>query len=728
MSDLELWAGVECTINRVQDVFVSQCEKSGHDSRLTDLELFAQLGVKRLRYPFLWERVEGKNDDDGWYWCTQRIKKIRELKLNPIAGLLHHGSGPLFTHLLDPEFPYHFSLFAKRFAERFYWIEDYTPINEPLTTSRFSCLYGIWYPHLRNDKAWARSMYHQILAIRLAMNAIRSHNPGARLIQTEDLGKAQGTSVLQDQVDFENERRWLTWDLLCGRVDKSHPLFNFLLSCDLKEKELLELVESPCPPDMIGINHYPLSNRFLDHELIHYPIGYHGGNGRQIYADVGAVDSGRSSPIPAKEIFREAWDRYQIPIAITEAHSIGHREQQLAWLCKIWESARCLRLEGADIRAITAWSLLGTFDWNSLCTKYELFYEPGIFDIRVPDRSKPRETVLRKAMSAFARGRQFFHPVLDEPPRWESERRILYAPQKNLNSTPSFRKTSRVILITGAGGTLGRAFNRICRERGICCKSLTRSQLDICQQSHVEQLLDEVKPWYVINAAGYVKVDQAEIETELCFRENLHGPLNLAQACFRRHIGYTHFSSDLVFDGKLEQPYTENDRVAPINVYGHSKAKAELAVLSGHPEALLIRTSSFFGPWDKYNFVVSALKSLKNGRELHASGETIISPTYIPDLVNSVLDLIIDGEQGLLHLSNQTSVTWAELARLAAIVFSLDPSLVVERKNSDLPLIALRPKQSALASSRFNAMPSLHTALECFFDDLEMTLEDSHED
>lgn len=132
----------------------------------------------------LWELA----DQRGWDWTDRALARLRELDIRPIAGLLHHGSGPRWTHLLDPEFPHQFAEYAGRVARRYPWIEDFTPINEPMTTARFSGLYGYWYPHCRTHSDFLRMQIQQCRAIALAMQAIRRVVPEARLIQTEDFG------------------------------------------------------------------------------------------------------------------------------------------------------------------------------------------------------------------------------------------------------------------------------------------------------------------------------------------------------------------------------------------------------------------------------------------------------------------------------------------------------------------------------------------------------------
>jgi dTDP-4-dehydrorhamnose reductase len=130
---LDLWGGLECTINRVANNYFSQMERNGHAKRLGDLERFQSLGIRAIRYPVLWELIAPKGPDSAdWSWPDERLPQLRECGMVPIAGLVHHGSGPSYTSLVDPRFPEHLAEFAHAVAKRYPWLEHYTPVNEPL--------------------------------------------------------------------------------------------------------------------------------------------------------------------------------------------------------------------------------------------------------------------------------------------------------------------------------------------------------------------------------------------------------------------------------------------------------------------------------------------------------------------------------------------------------------------------------------------------------------------
>ena len=708
MKRLELWGGVECTVNRLNDAFHSQLEASGHQQRSEDLRRFAALGLRRLRYPVLWELVAPDAPDVcDWRWADERLNALRALRIDPIVGLMHHGSGPRYTSLLDERFPELFAAYARAVAERYAWVERYTPINEPLTTARFSMLYGHWYPHHRSNASFARAIVNQCRATVLAMRAIREVNPAAQLIQTEDLGRATSTAKLAYQAAFENERRFLTWDLLRGSVDSRHKMWRFLRRWGIAAAELAWFQEHACEPDIIGINHYVTSDRYLDEDRKRFPTSTWGGNGKHAYADIEAVRALPDYSPGITDALMDAWNRYRRPVAITEAHLGCSREEQLRWLHEIWRSAQHACDRGANVIAVTAWSLLGSFDWNSLLTRNTAHYEPGAFDVRGPT---PRPTAVAEFIQELASNSPHRHSaLLDEPGWWRRPMRLL-TPQPAGDVRQNAMRHS--ILITGAAGTLGRAFARLCDLRGLRTHVCTRAQLDICDAESIARVMEETRPWAVINTAGYVRVDEAEHDADRCYRENSRGPVLLATACAERDLPFVTFSSDLVFDGERTTPYVETHEVRPLNVYGLSKARAERDVMRAHQGALIVRTSAFFGPWDEYNFVTLALRALSSGRRFSAADDIVVSPTYVPDLVNASLDLLIDGESGLWHLANRGTVSWLELARQAAALARVSAVRLEPRVSSNTPSIAPRPMFSALGSERGLIMPSLEDALE----------------
>lgn len=716
----ELWGGIECTINRIQNRFNDQLEYAGHYNRPEDIGVLAGTGIRKIRYPILWEKHQPQKDAaPGWSGTAERIDELRSLGVDVIAGLVHHGSGPAFTNLADPNFPYLLSAYAKQVAERFPWIQFYTPVNEPLTTARFSGLYGLWYPHQKTDRAFLKMLLHQLKGVVLSMQAIREINPAARLVQTEDLGKTYSTKTLKYQADFENRRRWLTYDLLCGQVTPKHPLWKYFKKHGIPEEDLRFFLRNPCVPDVFGFNHYLTSERYLDGRLNRYQRHTHGGNGRHSYADVEAVRVDLKEDSGLAVLLKEAWERYKKPLAITEVHLHCHREDQLRWFKHVWQTCNELRKEGIDIKAVTAWAMLGSFGWNRLLTEPGGDYEPGVFDVR---GGQPRPTALAAYIQQQANLPTHLQNLSSGKGWWQRQTRFFHHPLSLLDTNSSLTECGAPLLIIGKNGTLGRAFAKICEDRCLAYRLLSRQECDICDENSIEEAINQHKPWAIINTAGFVRVDDAEREFEKCFYENTKGPENLAAAAARHGIKLVTFSSDLVFDGQKASAYVETDETSPLNIYGRTKAQAEDLVQKILPEALVIRTSAFFGLWDEYNFAHYVRRSLLNEETIVTANNVFISPTYVPDLVNATLDLLVDGEKGIWHLANQGELTWTDLAYEIADRFRLNRKYIQQVKNEELNLPARRPHYSVLSSVRGILLPTLDDALKRYTESMKATV------
>jgi dTDP-4-dehydrorhamnose reductase len=692
-----MWAGIECTIARVGDRWRDELELQGHYDRTGDIDRLAALDVRVIRYPVLWER-HAHHGEAAWQRTGLALGRMRELGIEPLVALLHHGSGPRETSLVAPDFVPRFARYAAEVARRFPWVTRWVPVNEPLSTARFAALYGHWHPHLRDDDAFVRALVTETRAIQVAMQAIRRVNPRAELVLSEDLARTHATPCLRYQADFENERRWLTFDLLAGRVDRGHPLWGYLDRGPGVRRDLDALAAEPCPPHLLGLNYYATSERWLDDRVALYPGTWVGGNGRDAYVDVEATRAPGHPAFGLRRLLDEAWHRYRLPMALTEVHLGCTREQQLRWLRRAWDAACDARRAGIDLRAVMAWSAFGSFDWDTLLTQDNGRYEPGLFDVRSPT---PRRTALASMVFGLARNGDWTHPAVEGPGWWERP----VAPA-GAGAAP--------VLVTGAAGRLGRAVVRACEERGLHHVAATRRQLDVTDRRAVERWLDDAQPWAVVNAAGYARVDDAEERQADCFLANIDGAGVLAEACAQRGIALLTVSSDLVFGHGHEAPIPESASPAPLGAYGWSKAQAERRVRRALPAALVVRSAHTFAAEQDGGFLATALEALEEGHEVPAAHDLVLSPTYVPDLVHAALDLLIDGEQGLWHLANTGPCSFAGWARQLAELAGHDARAVVERAAKDLDFRAPRPQWSALGSERGTIMPHLGDALARF--------------
>ena len=640
MPPLEMWGGLECTVNRVGDRYFDQLELNGHAHRVDDLDRFADLGITAIRYPVLWERIAPLDPDSAdWSWPDERLGRLRELGVRPIVGLLHHGSGPKGTDLLDPAFPDMLARYAGKVAERYPWVMDYTPVNEPLTTARFSALYGHWYPHHRDQGLFYRAVLTQCLGVAAAMRAIRSVNPDARLIQTEDLGEVFARPQIAEQAAHENERRWLSLDFLTGRVVPGHRMWERLLAAGIAEADLWRMAEEPCPPDVIGINHYLTSERLLDDRLERYPAWSHGGNGAQTYADIEAVRVCVDGPGGWRRLLRAAWERYNLPVAATEVHLGCSREEQLRWLAEVWSTAQDLRAEGAEIRAVTVWSLLGAFGWNRLVTQPGGDYEPGVFDLRAP---KPRPTAIAGLVNDLATGKGPTHPVLAVPGWWRRPSRFHY-PHVDATGTdvtvadePELPEDAPTILLVGPATALGDVFAARLAIRAIPFVHLD-GEATAGWLFRTLQAMRSERPWAVV-----MTLNSADMSTE--------NAMTAARACATEGIPMLFHSAPPLapVPAGWTAPDNEHSRAEAMSAWSDAATAVEQAIVKAHPGALIVRSDLSLVPGTDH---AATLSGGENGSH------------YAQDLVEGSLDLLIDGEQGVWHLPNETSAIWHRVER-----------------------------------------------------------------
>ena len=250
------------------------------------------------------------------------------------------------------------------------------------------------------------------------------------------------------------------------------------------------------------------------------------------------------------------------------------------------------------------------------------------------------------------------------------------------------------VLITGANGQLGRAFQKLLKEEGIEYIATTRKEIDITDLNGIRQFVKKhERITHIINCAAYNHVDKAEEDWKAAYLVNGLGARNLAIVANEIGAELVHYSTDYVFSGKKGAPYTIYDSPDPINKYGESKVLGERFVMSLSAKYYLIRTSWVFGEGN--NFVRKVIDWSKKSEVLRIVDDEVSSPTYAPDLAWATLQLIKAKAYGLYHITNSgycSRYEWAEF-----ILKEIGWNGKLERaKQEDFNLPAKRPKFSAL--------------------------------
>ena len=225
------------------------------------------------------------------------------------------------------------------------------------------------------------------------------------------------------------------------------------------------------------------------------------------------------------------------------------------------------------------------------------------------------------------------------------------------------------LLITGAKGQVGSELVKDAQARGYEVYGFSSRELDITHFEQLMQKVEQIRPDVIINAAAYTAVDKAEQESEQAYAVNAQGSKNLAKASKQMAIPLLHISTDYVFDGEKDTPYTEVDQPNPTGVYGASKLQGDQAIEAIWPRHIILRVSWVFGEQGN-NFVKTMLRLAEQRDELSIVNDQFGAPTSARAISQSLLSILEvnnfnqpDFPWGTYHLQSEPGVTWFEFAR-----------------------------------------------------------------
>ena len=426
-----------------------------------------------------------------------------------------------------------------------------------------------------------------------------------------------------------------------------HPLWSYLARAGLR-RELEELASDPCPPDILGLDYYPPSERFLDDRLEPYPARTHTSNGRDSYADLDAVrvlakglTGFERLALGGVAAIRLAAGRYR---GASRLHARGAAPLAQGDLGR---RAR-LRARGVDVRAVTAWALLGSYDWDSLLTRRRGHYETGAFDVRT---QQPRPTAVARIVRDLATKGDAKHPVLDSPGWWRPQGSLRLAcrsagPGMALRAVPRCPAEARPLLITGGGRSPSLWFMAAI-ARPVVPSPLPRRARPADPQAVAAAL-------QVLSALGGGQCRRLRLP-----RRGAGGrrrlPARQSRTCLRSGQsvrGGWHPAARLVVSSGvrwLRAPaVSRSDAPAPRGVYASCKLEAE-RVLASCPRALLVRAGLVRAVGSGRPCSRGRSMRCTRGRPFLVAEDVTISPSYLPHLVTAALDLLIDGECGIWH-------------------------------------------------------------------------------
>ncbi|SET21495.1 dTDP-4-dehydrorhamnose reductase [Natronincola peptidivorans] len=250
------------------------------------------------------------------------------------------------------------------------------------------------------------------------------------------------------------------------------------------------------------------------------------------------------------------------------------------------------------------------------------------------------------------------------------------------------------VMVTGAKGQLGvDLVNKLSLKHDIMAAD--KEDLDIIDLDQVMKAVRNLKPDVIINAAAYTNVDGAETEVDLAYRINCVGAKNLAIAALEYGGRLLHISTDFIFDGRKNTPYTEFDATNPLSVYGKSKLAGETCIKEICNRHYILRTAWLYGEHGN-NFVKTMLRLAENNKTLKVVDDQIGSPTYTKDLVKVIEKMITTDAYGTYHASNAGACSWNEFAKKIFQMKEIKDIEVLPITSEEFNRPAVRPKYSVM--------------------------------
>ena len=257
------------------------------------------------------------------------------------------------------------------------------------------------------------------------------------------------------------------------------------------------------------------------------------------------------------------------------------------------------------------------------------------------------------------------------------------------------------ILVTGSNGQLGSEMVALqAQEAHYQWFNFDRDELDITDKNAVEQFVVNNKIDGIINCAAYTNVDKAEEDVALCYKVNRDAPQYLAQAIEKVGGFIIHISTDYVFDGTNNIPYTEQDKPNPVTIYGKSKIEGEQYVCESCKQHVIIRTAWVYSSYGK-NFVKTMIKLGEEKPSLGVIFDQIGSPTYARDLAKAIITIVNQGiKPGIYNFSNEGVISWYDFTKHIHQLANITSCKVAPIHTADYPTLAQRPHFSVLDKTK----------------------------